>query len=98
MRGRKAGRLPQHFGTPLVHAQRRGHHAAAGVGNAHQFQRTLNGAVLAVTTMQGNEYAVICFQIMEWALGRVESVCIHTTALQRRQHRVAAIERHFALG
>ena len=38
-------------------AQRRGHHAAAGVGDAHQFERALHRAVLAVAAVQRDERA-----------------------------------------
>jgi hypothetical protein len=50
--------VPHHLGAPLVHRQRRGHHAAAGVRDAHQFQRALHGAVLAEAAVQRDEHAV----------------------------------------
>ena len=51
-------RLPYQLGAPLVHAQRRGHHAAAGIGDAQQFQRALHRAVFAVTPMQRDKHAI----------------------------------------
>ena len=46
-RRRDAARQPHELGAPLVHRQRRRHHAAAGVGNAQRLERALHGAVLA---------------------------------------------------
>jgi hypothetical protein len=51
-------RPPEQLAAPFVHAQRRGHHAAAGVGNAHQFENTLDGAVFAVAPVQRDESAI----------------------------------------
>jgi hypothetical protein len=60
--------LPEQFAAPFVHAQRRGHHATAGIRDAHQFENTLDGAVFAVTPVQRNESAIEGCQFVELAL------------------------------
>ena len=98
-RGGNAHRLPHQLGAPFVHTNAGGHHAAAGVGQLHQFQRALHRAILTAPAMQGNEHPVKLFivQRRQRFVCRVKRVGIHPTAQQRIQHRVAAHQRHFAL-
>ena len=48
-------RVPDELGAPLVHRQRGGHHAAAGVRNPQRLERALHGAVLAEAAVQRDE-------------------------------------------
>src|SRR5690606_28333682 len=83
-----------------VHRQRRRHHAATGVRDAHQLQGPLHGAVLAATAVQGDEHALKTFflQRVQVALGRIERMRIHACRLQRGEHRLARHQGHLALG
>ncbi|KAG1313781.1 hypothetical protein G6F62_014038 [Rhizopus arrhizus] len=93
--------LQQHaLGHGLVHGQRRGHRAAAGVRDAQQFQGALDRAVFAIAAMQGDEHPVEAFsgQLGQAAFARVEQVRVHAGAGQRLLHALAGHQRHFALG
>ena len=56
-RRRQALGDPDALGHHLVHRDRRGHHARAGVGDAQQLERALHRAVLAVAAVQRDEAA-----------------------------------------
>jgi hypothetical protein len=79
---------------------RRGHHAAAGVGNAQLLERALQAAVFAVAAVQRDEHAVEFFrgQFGQRALGRIEGVGVDALRFQRLQHAGAGHEGDLALG
>ena len=52
---RHASRSKQRLGDILLHGDRRGHHAGMGVGDASDFQETLERTVLAGTAVQDIE-------------------------------------------
>src|SRR6185503_10551474 len=90
---------PDHLGAPLVHADRRAHHAAAGVGDAEHLERALDGAVLAAAAVQRDEAAREAFalQLEYVALRRIEGVRVDALGAQCLQNTVTAHERDFAL-
>ena len=57
-RRRDAAREPDELRAPLVHRERRRHHAAAGVRDPQRLERALHGAVLAEAAVQRDEHAV----------------------------------------
>jgi hypothetical protein len=91
------GRRGQAFGDPdalgheLVHGHGRGHDAGAGVGNAHQFERTLYRAVFTEAAVQRDETTVEAFtlQVAKVAFGRIEGVGIHPFGPQCLEHAAA---------
>ena len=92
--------LPQQLGAPFIHSQGAGQDTRTGIGDAHQLQRTLNSAVLAITTMQGDKGPVkATLGQLAQVLGlRIEGMRVHPTAKQGRQHHAATVERYLALG
>ena len=99
LRRRNAAREPDELRAPLVHRQRRRHHAAAGVGNLQRLQRALHGAVLAEAAVQRDEDAreAVALQVEDVALGRIERMRVHALLAQRRQDAIAGHQRHLAL-
>jgi hypothetical protein len=69
----QAGGQPHQLGAPLVHGDGRGHHAAAGVGNAHQLEGALHGAVLAAAAVQRDEGAVEALFLEDVQIGSAGS-------------------------
>ena len=59
--GGYAFRQPHPFGHGFVDANARRHNAGAGVGNAHQFKRTLHRTVFAEAAVQCDETALETF-------------------------------------
>ena len=92
--------LPDQLGTPLVHRQGGGQHAAAGVGKRQQVERALQRAVLAAASVQGDEDALetLGVQRFERLVPRVEAVGIDAAGAQGGQHRGSAFQRNLALG
>ena len=88
-RRRDAGGEPHELGAPLVHRERGGHDAAAGVGDAQHLERALHRAVLAEAAVQRDEGAreALALQVEELALLRVEGVRVHALLAQRRRAR-----------
>ena len=99
-RRRQAAGHPHHLGAHLVHRERRGHHAAAGVGDAHQLQRTLHRPVLAVAPVQRDEDALeaLALQLEHLALRRIEGVRVHAGGLQRLEDVLPRHQRDLPLG
>ena len=67
---------------------------AVVVKDVEDFQRALEGAILAIATVQRNEYAVKNFQIVQWPFGRIKRVSVHALSPQGGQHRTASPLRH----
>jgi hypothetical protein len=81
---------------PFVHPERRGHDAAAGVGNAHQFQRALDRAVFAIAPVQRNERARESPPARRACARRIEGVRVDALAPQappERANRCSATPR-----
>ena len=94
-----AGGLPDEFGSPFVHRQRRAHHAGTGVGNLQGFKYTLHGAVFSEAAMQRDEYAIkfLARQIKQRIDDWIEGVRIHALLAQRSKHAAPGEQRDFAL-
>src|SRR6185295_586260 len=92
--------LPDALGAQLVHRQRRGQHAAAGVWNAEPFEDALHRAVFAEAAVQRDEHALeaLLFQGGEVALLWIERVGVDAFRTQRLEHHAAAFEGDLALG
>ena len=92
--------LPQRLGPELVHAQRRGQHTAAGIGDSRQLQGPLQTAVLPSPAVQGNEHQIGVQRLQpgDAALGKVIASHFKALALTRRQHGGTAVQRHFSFG
>ena len=92
--------MPDLFGAQLVHRQRRGQDAAAGVGNAGALEQALHGAIFATAAVQHDKGAVdlLAIQASQEIITHVDAEGIHTTSLQGTEHRVAGLQRHLALG
>jgi hypothetical protein len=100
LRRRDAVRQPHDLGGDLVHADRRRHHAAAGVRDAELLEGALQAAVFAVAAVQRDEDAVEFFggQVGQRAFGRVERMGVDALGLQGLQHAGAGQDRDLALG
>ena len=99
-RRRNAAREPDELRAPLVHRERGGHDAAAGVRNAERLERALHRAVLAEAAVQRDEHAreAVARQLEQVALGRIERMRVDAALAQRVQHGVAGQQRDLALG
>ena len=85
--------MPDELGAPLVHRERRRHHAAAGVGDAEQLERALHRAVLAEAAVQRDEARASKpsrFSSQRSRSRRIEGMRIDALRAQRREHAVAA--------
>ncbi len=77
---------PDHdaLGLELVHGERRGEHAAAGVGHAEPFERALHQSVLAAGAVQRDPGALeaLAHQALHRPIARIERMRIDAAALQ----------------
>ena len=86
--------MPHQLGAQLVHAQRRGHHATAGVGQLQAFKQALQTAVFATTAMQGNKHPIraIADQLLGQIISGINAIGIHTSRQQRVEHGLAGFQ------
>ncbi|MNJ64541.1 hypothetical protein D3C77_604990 [compost metagenome] len=99
-RGRNTQALPHLLGAQLVHGQRRGQHAAAGVGNAQALQQTLHAAVFTATAVENDEGAVdlLALQAIEQVVTDIDGNHVDTGAGQRIDHGRTGFQRNLTLG
>src|SRR6185436_20505022 len=81
------------------HADGRAHHAAAGVRQSEEFQRALQGAVLAAGSMQRDEHPVELarHQFGQRLFLRVERMRVDAALQQRGETGIARLQRDLAL-
>src|SRR5690606_6432517 len=93
-------RLPDQLGPQLVHAQRGGHHAAAGIRQAEGLQKPLHFAILATAPVEHDEGPVILaiYQGRQTLLPGIVRNRVHPLGNQGRQYRGTAFQGHFPLG
>ena len=87
------------LGLELVHGQRRGEHARAGVGDAEPFQRALDKPVLAAGSVQGDPGALEsrARELLHGPHTGIEGGRVDAAAQECLEHRVAAHQRDLAL-
>ncbi len=96
----QAEALPDLLGAQLVHGQRRGEDAAAGVRNAGTLQQPLHAAVFATAAVQDDKGPVdpLAAQALQQVITGIDTEGIHTRRLQRGEHGSAGLEGDLALG
>ena len=82
---RNAAREPHELGAPLVHRERRRHHAAARVGNPQGFERALHGAVFAEAPVERDERARVALA------GELAAGCARPDRTDARRPRARAM-------
>src|SRR3989344_36521 len=92
--------VPDLLGAQLVHGQRRGEDAAAGVGNPQALEQALHAAVFTATAVEDDEGAVDLFvqQTLQQVIADVEAERVHTCTEQRIENGVTRLQGHFAFG
>ncbi len=97
--GRNAQAVPHLLGAQLVHRQGRCEDAAAGVRDAGAFEQALHAAVLTAAAVKNEKGAVDFFSLQtgKEVIAHIDTEGIHASTLQRLKHRIAGLERHFAL-
>ncbi len=96
---RDPGRAEQLLGSELVHRQRRREHAGPRVGRIEPLQYSLDSAVFAAGTVQGDPHAIkfLVRECGQVALGRIPAARVDTSRLERFEHGGAGFERHLPL-
>ena len=98
-RGRETCADHHALGLELVHGERGGEHARAGIRDAQPFERSLHHPVLAAGTVQRDPGAIeaAAHEFLDRSLARVEALGIHAAALERGKHGVAGEQRDLPL-